>query len=900
MAKLYSPYRSFEDMLASRFYATDEQIKTIIEKNKSVKANYILQNIQTKLDLLMAFDVSLDEVCENPNFLLMKSNDIFARCKVAHLAGLCLDSELLNCPAPTIDIINNFLAYRDNILINENDIFSTIEEASMFGDLPEEEYLAKYDNKKEKAVQSFTRVNSIFKEEFHDLYKEIGATIFASMKNEQTAKEIQSKKKRPIDPRKLELKEKIRAIYARDDSSLGNKPKTPRPALSSIEERTDVVYSAGEPVKNTPFAKFFSEHNLENTDEQPSIQETQKSKTAEKKQPTTYSRIRPTTRSVVESIPAEVKEESKNELSTQKTIVREEVSSTIVKDEPKEENKVNQEPQTTITNTYGYSESFILERQQLCEELFGLSKEDFFKKLTYSQDALTCSKEELEESRENLLEITALDQKHYASFVKCLPLPIPYYVADKVAEKIETYAEYGLTIDDIAQNFIFLRGNMDRAETKIKLAFVNHIYSDTFIRGACRNSEQSVWARMQAVKDGLTSFNRYYVDELTYNKETGLNTAELIEKYPLDENALAQIDELYSKEVASGYTWRKSYKAYIKDIQQNQPTNATSSITTKAIETNTTKALVREEPKPLSEEEIKAKELQDKKEKLMNVFGYSETEIERALEINPTLLNTDTENLAKLKNYLTEKYAITSAEFAKALRTDISLANRSLESIAEFEDFSKKFLLFTDEQIKEALTKSPQLIGKNKDEIYARACVIAKELKAPFPEVTNILIRCKRLYEDATETLSSKLKKLKTIFTTEEILANPKAVAANENSIKLRFMLNALNGQTVDEFLARNFITRETKIYARTMANKDLNLDIDVYIATNAYTSQFKNAVIDKNIATTISLSSDIDEQLMKLYPLGEEQKREIEKEYNNISPTRTLSLTDEEIEYGK
>ena len=80
MAYMDSYYRSFEDLLSRRFNATDEQIKTIIEKNREIKTNYVLQNIQSKLDLLSIFEVSLDEVCENPDFLLMRTNEIFARC----------------------------------------------------------------------------------------------------------------------------------------------------------------------------------------------------------------------------------------------------------------------------------------------------------------------------------------------------------------------------------------------------------------------------------------------------------------------------------------------------------------------------------------------------------------------------------------------------------------------------------------------------------------------------------------------------------------------------------------------------------------------------------------------------------------------------------------------------
>ena len=201
-----------------------------------------MQNIQNKLDLLAIFEVPLDEVCENPNFLLMKTNEIFARCKVAKLAGLTLDSELLNCDAPTIDIVNNYLANRDGILINENDIFAPIEEAAMFGEISEEEYLEKYDNKKEKAVLSYAELHRDFKTNCPDLFSEIGSTVLSASSKEKV---IAAKKKRPVDPRKLELKEKIRAIYSRDDSSLSNKPKTPRPTLSPIEERSDVVYSSG-------------------------------------------------------------------------------------------------------------------------------------------------------------------------------------------------------------------------------------------------------------------------------------------------------------------------------------------------------------------------------------------------------------------------------------------------------------------------------------------------------------------------------------------------------------------------------------------------------------------------------------------------------------------------------
>ena len=41
MAYMDSYYRSLEDLLSRRFNATDEQIKTIIEKNREIKTNYV-------------------------------------------------------------------------------------------------------------------------------------------------------------------------------------------------------------------------------------------------------------------------------------------------------------------------------------------------------------------------------------------------------------------------------------------------------------------------------------------------------------------------------------------------------------------------------------------------------------------------------------------------------------------------------------------------------------------------------------------------------------------------------------------------------------------------------------------------------------------------------------------
>ena len=461
-----------------------------------------------------------------------------------------------------------------------------------------------------------------------------------------------------------------------------------------------------------------------------------------------------------------------------------------------------------LENTHGYSESYINEMQQLCKSIFGLTRADFFKKLNFSTDILDCSSQELYDTREVLLDVATLEERHLAPFVRVLPLPVSEYVAEKVADKIETYARYNLTLDDLSQNFILLRGNIDRTETKIKLAFINHVYSDTFVRGACRNNERAVWARMQAFKEGKTDYSRFYIEEQIYNAETGLNTQDLVEMYPLDDAALAEIDALYNQELANGYKWKKSFRLYSKEIQKAAEAQKQA---VASIETNETSHEELEETKngepeqPLSEPFKPAKNFEEMtdshKEKLMEIFGVSKTELERITRVNPELFALNPQNLEDLRTSLHEKYGLTDNEFAKALRTDVSLANRTEESIDEFRKFCMNYLLFNEEQFKEALVKAPEMIGRNKDEIYKRACIIAQELNAPFPDVTNILIRCKRLYTDSTEKLSSKLKKLKTIFTNEEILSHPNAIAVNENAVKIRFMLNMLNNEPVEEFL---------------------------------------------------------------------------------------------------
>ena len=822
----------------------------------------------------------------------MRTNEIFARCKVAKLAGLYIDAELLNCNAPTIDIVNNYIANKENILINPNDIFAPIEEASMFGDIPEEEYLARYDNKKEKAVLSYAELHRDFKTNCPDLFREIGTTVFIASSKEKKA---EAKRKRPVDPRKLELKEKIRAIYARDNSSLSNKPKI-RTAVSNLEPRTDIVYSSGEAVRNTPFATFFNEHQEFTTEENQEVQEIQKETSSSNNQKTMFSRIRPTQAKETALVNNE-----QTQVSTNGTSSLNESTTETFQTQP------DVRKPSYYSNTYEYKPTFIAERQALCEEIFGLSQIEFDKKLNYSTDILSCTEEQLYESKENLLTITPLEEKHLASFVKVLPLPVPEFVAKKVAEKIDTYGKYGLTLDDLAQNFIILRGNQNRTETKIKLAFVNHIYSDTFVRGACRNNEAAVWARMQANKNGLTDFNKYYIEEEVFRNETGLRTEELMAKYPLDEQALAEIDELYNQELANGYKWKKSFRLYSQQAQRtvNPDLSNGESVTTEKDKVTDAKQTIAEPQEKIIEESfVPAKSFEeipsDRKTELMEIFGCSITELEKAVAVYPELLAINPKDLQSLRETFIQDYGFTDKEFAKALRTDISLANRTIEAIEDFRTYCKEYLLFSDEQIKEVLTKAPEMIGRNKEEIYKRACIIAQELNSPFPQVTNALIRCKRLYTDSTDKLSSKLKKLKTIFTKEEILSHPSAIAVNENSVKLRFMLNMINGEPVEEFLDRNYFTRESKVYARTMANFIYGTNIGVYNASANFARQFKNTLEAKGVSHHFSFDQDLDEQLMKLYPLGEVQKKQIERLYNDKNSSRKLQLTEEEIEYGK
>ncbi len=482
-------------------------------------------------------------------------------------------------------------------------------------------------------------------------------------------------------------------------------------------------------------------------------------------------------------------------------------------------------------------------------------------------------------------------------------------------EKFELLKKFGITKEDIENYNAFdvLGTNIVSLETKLKLALISGLSKSKFLNGCFRTGEARTYSRIKAQKNGeLPQYLDVYSSNASFVSRTNVDSNELMKKYPYSEASKKEIDEYFNAlpenkkcynengnaSLESAYMSEKDDKKDAPILKEKQNLDFSEqdkelfSQVKKIGEVNEVK-----HRKPI--ETLTAEELNY----IMQLFDASPKELEKLLLKYPAITNIKKENIDRMKEYLFDKLNVTSDEFETALRVSPNLSLRKEDVIDVFCDFAKNFMQLNKKQTKTLLLGNPSILTKivnDPEDVIKRCNVISEVFDISFSKAVDAIIQSPKVLGYSTKNLASRIQPILDLNIPKElVLSNLGVVGADIKAIKLRYMLNKVCGFSDEDFVIRNYMTNESKIYARMMYNLVNNLDIDVHDSQTRYKSKLVAEYSHLERLPSFLEEDDVTLELMKVYPFGKLQREQIEMLYNNKCRNNPLRLTEEEVSYG-
>ena len=172
-----------------------------------------------------------------------------------------------------------------------------------------------------------------------------------------------------------------------------------------------------------------------------------------------------------------------------------------------------------VSEYYGVPEKIIEERYNLFKTTLNMSRKEFIKKLEFSPNPIKESETSLMHSL-NKLKNEYSNNQYSIKRIVLLNDNFPQINTHVLNEKIEALQKVGIPREKIEEHPDILSSDIERMTTRAQLAYLNNLYLNNFLKGSFRLSEEIVYARMKAKKDGLVDENKN-IYALT-NEELGM------------------------------------------------------------------------------------------------------------------------------------------------------------------------------------------------------------------------------------------------------------------------------------------------------------------------------------------------------------------------------------------
>jgi len=893
-------YTSFKHLVQSRYNYSQFQYNEMISAMPELETDW--KKYLNNIELLHFFGVNLVEACKAPKILKQENiTDVRIICASGMLAGVELNANYFNSHFFFEDTAHNINAIKLGYLPKNSNILLETKKAAKIANMSYEEFLF-------KCAVPDPRKDIIM--EFNKTFPDLGAKINKWLNHHKTKKKVQ-KASLEIQKQVSTLLPNLTSSRPSNKLSLRNNSNLENVVYSTDPEVLIKKYQSSTETTNSNInAQSSTNLNVENNVSFNQVN------TSEVKTPL-FKKVKQ------EIEPEQNFEKLSNEDLNDNDIWQDfdpdltnKYDNMFTNDGIDDDfiNKVTQEPSLALKNDankyaekYSVSPNHIIKKQEFCEKHFGFTSEEFFAKLEASDNLLKADEETFKNSIELLSKVVGLQDNQIKVFAKLFN-HFPFVNIPHLMAKIKHINDVGIPNQVIFNNLQMLKINTNRLILRAKLAYITSYPLDLFAKYGFKNSENFLYARIRAIEEGIIHpKSKIFIAESIFNKETNHSTFDLAESFPLNEDAIIDIETTYNKLQKINKPWTISYvnRAY------NEINNGKSVIDNVKSEVLTPKGDIQPTKSELEEEAIK--KVKAKKQtyvenaqeptvqstyNILKLFDCTPTELEKLLNKFPFITSIKTEQINELKEVLINNYDISEKEFSKSLRSNPILATKTKEDLESFNNFCREHLFMTNSQIKEALIKHEEIITKKPEAILTNSKLLAKELSVPLNEIAESLIKNPTVINQNPERLERRIKSLKNLgFTNNEISNGLKALTVNEEVIKIRYMLNKINNRSNKEFLYKNCLTNESKVYARTMFNLMYQKELDVYAIESKYCESMNKTMNNTSIPET--LSKNPSETLIQLYPFGITQKKQIEQTYNLKNSSNQLTLSQDELEFG-
>ncbi len=266
----------------------------------------------------------------------------------------------------------------------------------------------------------------------------------------------------------------------------------------------------------------------------------------------------------------------------------------------------------------------------------------------------------------------------------------------------------------------------------------------------------------------------------------------------------------------------------------------------------------------------------------LKYYGFTLPQYIKAIKTIPSMIGTSEATHRKSYADLHKEYGITLEELGKMVRTCPPLSVYPVSSYLKREKFLAENFGITREQFT-AMIKTAKPMMYSEQNFLDTYAELNKKHGFTKEEFARLLVGCPGCVGFNKDNLAEKISKIFELgISRNELLSAPKVLTMNADQMKIRYMLTKINGCTTRNFLLRDFMCNEERVYARMQGLKLVGKS-----KSNLYISEPK---FNKNTKLNT-------EDLIAQYPFTQAEKKDIEAEYNSIFVNNPLHLTQKELE---
>ena len=539
---------------------------------------------------------------------------------------------------------------------------------------------------------------------------------------------------------------------------------------------------------------------------------------------------------------------------------------------------MNNKLEQTLIDKFKLSSWAASERIRLLTRLFNFSEEELLQLMKTHLKLFDSLSGEIIDSY-TILSNSSLNDRdgRIKDFVVNTPnFPEVEKEISELDEKIKILNEHGISIDDISKNYEILKKTAEAIQLRTRLAFINGLPLDSFTYDGHYTNSHIIWARMQAVKDKICSFDKVYSSYM-FNKHCKLTTDELTCIYPLNEQSIDEINTLYEKAKAQGKTWESSYKTHIFNKASHSKSFVPSAVKQAKKEAVYHKALNFADDSYVSGDILPVTQTINL---LLENFNLSWQEANQIVLANPRLCKTNFLKFGYLKRAIVQDYDLSTDDLTNIFKAKPSFIQKTDHDYIAYRSFLKEFLSLDDNQIRMILTQKPIALTLNPQQLILGAQAIQSVINVPYPQITSKLVYAPEIFTLQPEEIIYKIQTLTELgFDEKDILSHLYCLQTDASELKTKIIISRINLDSDFAFIKTNYNYDLQTVYARTMFNLENNQELPIYRSNKQYHKLFNMHFQECDLD-----AEELNQALIQKYPLTQEAIAQLYKFYDSIN----------------